>query len=649
MDGRDKSVYTNNTGLPYDDDEHLTITTFRNNKQQIKKLPYYYSNESYKYLGLWINLDLSWSDQTKASNAMFNKYIAFLYKKCFNATQTAEILNLVIYPAITYRMNLMKYSDKQISKWDKAAKNLMAYKLRENQYIGSAHWYLPNNQYGYNLFKLADLQKICLVSNFLSYGANFIDKYAKRSTKAIFGESMINDQTDAMLNKYKLRVVHNSAYDKDHQQSHPMNYFTNKTLLKNLVELGVDNVEDLIQENNKLISLQNLNALFNREWERRKYTHLKKQMCKNKSTKVKQHIIKRLERDIEWEFYPDNFYFDEENQGYEVYIDESLKKDKAGYGVYLRRKHQYNFYDRVDGEQTLQNATYHGILHVLKGFPTDEPLIMIIDRKAVINVMENFPTTYRNQQNSLHMDTLNQIQERLKQRTASIKFMHAYSHTNEGNHDADTLDKNLKKKGKMYTKYGELRTERYVAGNMAADKLADKGVEKEDVFSSPFNKHQNEYLVQSTRKKATKKNTFKGVINTRVRKTIKQIIRTDYAQAIIRKDKYETIQKYQTKTSKHSDFIIRSKMFTYEPEKNLMVKMLHGSLPTCEKMNRLVETEMYGNYSSSFYTEKYGRVTNEGYCPCCDDKPETIRHLFVECQNEQIQEIRDELQCKLLK
>jgi hypothetical protein len=44
--------------------------------------------------------------------------------------------------------------------------------------------------------------------------------------------------------------------------------------------------------------------------------------------------------------------------GYEIFIDESLRKqkekpDKAGYRIHIRKKHEYNFFDRVDGEQTL--------------------------------------------------------------------------------------------------------------------------------------------------------------------------------------------------------------------------------------------------------------------------------------------------------
>ena len=141
-----------------------------------------------------------------------------------------------------------------------------------------------------------------------------------------------------------------------------------------------------------------------------------------------------------------DFFFDKELKGYEIYVDETLVNKKAGFGIHIKKRNQYNFYDRVEGEETLQNATYQGILHTLKGFPQDQPIVFIIDRKGVINVMENFPTSHKKQQDSLHLDTLKRIQEELLKRTTKVQFKHCYSHTNEKNHDEETLDSNLTKK-----------------------------------------------------------------------------------------------------------------------------------------------------------------------------------------------------------
>jgi hypothetical protein len=70
---------------------------------------------------------------------MFSKYILYLYKKCFNTIRTVEILNLVVFSAITYQMNIIFFPPKQVVKWDTKAINLVTYKLRENRFIESNH------------------------------------------------------------------------------------------------------------------------------------------------------------------------------------------------------------------------------------------------------------------------------------------------------------------------------------------------------------------------------------------------------------------------------------------------------------------------------------------------------------------------------
>ena len=42
-----------------------------------------------------------------------------------------------------------------------------------------------------------------------------------------------------------------------------------------------------------------------------------------------------------------------------------------------------------------------------------------------------------------------------------------------------------------------------------------------------------------------------------------------------------------------------------------------------------------------FFTDKYGEHCNNGLCPCCNEKTETVEHLFTECKHPKIQEIRD--------
>ena len=157
-------------------------------------------------------------------------------------------------------------------------------------------------------------------------------------------------------------------------------------------------------------------------------------------------------------------------------------------------------------------------------------------------------------------------------------------------------------------------------GNKLVDILADKGVEDTPIFTPLLNPYHNQFVLRTTRKKKSKYAT-KPIINTSIRKEIKQLTRDEIIKKVYGKDKYVDIIKYESKISKLSSSIIKTKLFTFEDEKKQMIRMIHGGLPTCEKMNRLVSAEKSNNSKynteSTFFSKKYEKVTNNGDCPCC--------------------------------
>jgi hypothetical protein len=186
----------------------------------------------------------------------------------------------------------------------------------------------------------------------------------------------------------------------------------------------------------------------------------------------------------------------------------------------------------------------------------------------------------------------------------------------------------------MIEKYGLERTNRYIEGNKNADYLADKAVELPDIPRKYFNKYQSDYLITSTRKRKSK-NPHPDIIHTRIRKELKKEIRTQEINELMKKPKYNVLEKYKNQISKHSYEIIKSKTGNTESERKMMIRLIHESLPTCEKMNRLInKEEKYEN--QDFFYNKYGKVENNGNCPCCEEHKETVEHLFTECEDETI-------------
>ena len=96
-----KSAYTyNNTKEEYD--------SFYFENIPIKKLN---KKESYKYLGIWINLKLNWDKMKSEIENGYKKHVNMLKRKRITTDQKIEIINIITYSRITYRMNVIKFEE----------------------------------------------------------------------------------------------------------------------------------------------------------------------------------------------------------------------------------------------------------------------------------------------------------------------------------------------------------------------------------------------------------------------------------------------------------------------------------------------------------------------------------------------------------
>jgi len=75
-------------------------------------LPKLESSELYEYLGVYINLELNWDKQRIISKKKLLRQNYYLRSKCFNTTQTIDIINKVIISAAVYRMYTMNMGTK---------------------------------------------------------------------------------------------------------------------------------------------------------------------------------------------------------------------------------------------------------------------------------------------------------------------------------------------------------------------------------------------------------------------------------------------------------------------------------------------------------------------------------------------------------
>jgi hypothetical protein len=66
-------------------------------------------------------------------------------------------------------------------------------------------------------------------------------------------------------------------------------------------------------------------------------------------------------------------------------------------------------------------------------------------------------------------------------------------------------------------------------------------------------------------------------------------------------------------------------------------------------MNKLVQTKLNQQIESDFFTSRYKLYKNNEIYSCCNNKQETVKHLFIECNHTKIKEFKDSLPHKINK
>jgi len=516
---------------------------------------------------------------------------------------------------------------------------------------------LPLYNAGYNVFQLTDLQIINRTANFLAYSANIDDKFANLSLDLNFHTSDLVQELQEQLNDLKLRIVENPAQVVPDYLGFPEHYINSEKIKTDLAENSINNIMDVISDKGEVHNILHLQEGLNlKEWDVRQRNMLKSEICGDAdATKVLPHILK-LNNAIP-PIQINNFRFTYDNyddvSGYEVFVDESLKDGIATFGIFYKNNNRHNYCDKVVGEQSLQNATYQGIAHVLHTFPTDEPLIIYLDRESVLKILWKFPLNYKQKLIAHNVDMIELIEHLLSKRTAPTYWKQVYSHltitADTPENRIDTINTHIEI---MQMWYGETRASRLIDGNNQADKLTEKAYDKSPLKAPLVNLFYNEYLLKSTRQKRTKVSDFKGYINERIRPNLKKIIRKEYARKIFKQEKYIQSQWYDNPlVSKDSWLILKSKATDHESSKKQMTRLLHDALPNKKKIYSHLLSEQIDNEENftnkNFWQNKYGDKIVDDMCTLCGQTTETNDHLFCHCTHTKATNARDALPRKI--
>jgi hypothetical protein len=105
----DKSAYAWNHDIHYEQNFNI------NNKP----IEYLSNNKSYKYLGIYINLNLIWNDHTKIMQDNYKKSVQTIARKYYLSPKMKTLLvNTTAQAMVAYSMSFIIYADKVLQEWD---------------------------------------------------------------------------------------------------------------------------------------------------------------------------------------------------------------------------------------------------------------------------------------------------------------------------------------------------------------------------------------------------------------------------------------------------------------------------------------------------------------------------------------------------
>ena len=157
---QNKSAYTyNNTREEYD--------TLYFEGMPIKMLK---KKESYKYLGIWINLTLDWGKMKEEIEAGYKRHLGILKRRRISTEQKIDIINVITMTKIGYRMNVIKFEEEFLQELDLKIVGLLKKSARIPKIASDNSFWLEVERGGRGLLRASDLQKATTISLILIQG-----------------------------------------------------------------------------------------------------------------------------------------------------------------------------------------------------------------------------------------------------------------------------------------------------------------------------------------------------------------------------------------------------------------------------------------------------------------------------------------------
>jgi hypothetical protein len=128
------------------------------------------TNQSYKYLGIWLNINLDWNEHEQKLEQSINRVLTKIRNKAITPDQKIHCINVLINTKIAYSMPIVPLEAKIII-WSKTIKNLVK-KATENTQGTDEAIFGEKNKGGRGLIQLEAVFSSIVATSFIDNGLN---------------------------------------------------------------------------------------------------------------------------------------------------------------------------------------------------------------------------------------------------------------------------------------------------------------------------------------------------------------------------------------------------------------------------------------------------------------------------------------------
>jgi ribonuclease HI len=436
-------------------------------------------------------MDLDWTEQQGYLETKFKQFQNLILHQQLTTNQKIYVSNIVSNSYITYSMAAIHYNHKWLKKLDSiTAKNINhSMGLRAN--CNTRPLYASIKEGGKGLTSLVDLQEaISCAQTTKELNSNSLSTL---TTANMWFKNPVMESPSISSWKSALHRNHITVKPKSMDLSIIGLNRETENLARELYLKGHASWKDLTIDGK--INRYSINNCLKRQATDKELNSLMNFTCQPGSIKLKDHLLTHINFEKKRETIHCTNIAEEESSSYlihyptntiYIFTDGSCQGNNNGGGVYYGPNASRNKNFRAEVAPISTVLELLAIEEALLSSPTNLNIHIITDSKSAIDIINNYkkwPTC--KQKNTIAEATIKRILKLIKnlqKASQTVLFTHIYSHinnkrtkaTSEGTAETAKFEKKLEAMKNILP--GDFNN--YIAGNEAADELADLGTKK---------------------------------------------------------------------------------------------------------------------------------------------------------------------------